>query len=105
MWSQGIGDPIDGNTYGNHPVYMEHRYNASTMSSTTHGVFLLSSNGMDILLRDKVLQYRIIGGTLDMYFFSGGAASTPTSVISDYVSAIGTPTLVPYWALGFHLCR
>jgi alpha-glucosidase len=60
---------------------------------------------MDVLLRDEVLQYRVIGGTLDMYFFSGGENSNPTEVITDYVSAIGTPALVPYWALGFHLCR
>src|SRR5882762_9844708 len=77
--------------YGNHPVYMEHRYDATKNKSTTHGVFLLSSNGMDVLLRDRVLQYRIIGGTLDIYFFSGGENSNPTSVITQYVSAIGTP--------------
>ena len=91
--------------YGNHPVYMEHRYDATKNKSTTHGVFLLSSNGMDVLLRDRVLQYRIIGGTLDLYFFSGGENSNPTSVITQYVSAIGTPALIPYWSLGFHLCR
>jgi alpha-glucosidase len=80
---------------------MEHRYSAITQKSSTHGVFLLSSNGMDVLLRAGALQYRGIG----MYFFSGGENSNLTEVITDYVSAIGTPALVPYWALGFHLCR
>lgn len=71
----------------------------------SHSVFLLSSNGMDVILRVKVLQYRVNGGTLNRYFFSGGKSVTSTYVIANYVKAIGTPTLISYWSLGFHLCR
>ncbi|KZP29132.1 glycoside hydrolase family 31 protein [Athelia psychrophila] len=107
MWSRDIGDPIDGNLYGNHPVALVHRLNGTTAS--THAVLMLSTNGMDVVIRDDVLQYRINGGTLDMYFYSGvtagKGASSPTTAIAQYVSSIGTPTLPPYWAFGFHLCR
>ncbi|KAF7976546.1 hypothetical protein HWV62_6195 [Athelia sp. TMB] len=109
MWARDITDPIDSNLYGSHPIYMEHRYNTSTGKSATHGALMLTSNGMDVVLRDGVMQYRIIGGTLDLYFFSGVSGtkgeSSPTELIAQYVSAIGKPMLPPYWSLGFHLCR
>ncbi|KZP31568.1 glycoside hydrolase family 31 protein [Athelia psychrophila] len=107
MWAGGIGDPIDGNLYGSHPISLVHRLNGTTAS--THAVLMLSTNGMDVVLRDGALQYRINGGTLDMYFYSGvtsgKGASSPTTAIAQYVRSIGTPMLPPYWSLGFHLCR
>ena len=64
--------------YGNHPVYYEHR------STGTHGVFLLSSNGMDVKINQEKLssgygssstattiEYNVIGGILDFYFLAG----------------------------------
>ena len=41
---------------GSHPFYMEVR------EGKAHGVFLRNSNGMDILLDDTSLTYRVIGG-------------------------------------------
>jgi hypothetical protein len=38
------GTPQGENLYGAHPIYFDHRGNA------THGVFLLNSNGMDIYI-------------------------------------------------------
>ncbi|KAF7314145.1 Glycoside hydrolase family 31 protein [Mycena chlorophos] len=108
MWARDIADPIDQNLYGVHPIYMEHRYNATTSTSSSHGVFLLSANGADIMLLTppssnvSLIQYRMIGGTLDLYFLSG---PTPLDVIEQYSEIVGTPTWQPYWGFGFHLCR
>jgi alpha-glucosidase len=44
----------------------------------------------------------MLGGILDLYFFSG---PTPVSTIEQYGALVGTPAWVPYWAFGFHLCR
>lgn len=67
--------PVGTNLYGNHPVYFEHR------TTGTHGVFLLSSNGMDVMINQEnggtTLEYNVIGGVFDFYFF-GGACLSPT---------------------------
>src|ERR1700737_666123 len=74
------GDPIDGNIYGSHPVYFQHKYtNGSTgRNHSTHAVYLRNTNGMDILLRNTTLQYRVIGGIFDLYFYTG---PSPTDVV------------------------
>ncbi|KAI5118349.1 hypothetical protein M0805_009152 [Coniferiporia weirii] len=108
LWARDVADPIDANMYGSHPIYMEHRYNSTTNSSQTHGVFLMSSSGMDILLLTppnsdvSLVQYRMIGGVMDLYFFSG---PTPQTVVEQYGAVTGLPTWQPYWGFGFHLCR
>lgn len=75
---------------------------ANGSSSTSHGVFLSSSQGMDIVLRDGVIEYRVLGGSLDFYFVAG---PTPNAVIEQLSGAYGKPALPPYWAFGFHQCR
>ncbi|KAF4566163.1 hypothetical protein EYR36_011578 [Pleurotus pulmonarius] len=108
MWARDIADPIDENIYGSHPVYLEHRYNAATKKSHSHGVFLLSAAGADILLLTppgsavSLVEYRMIGGVLDFYFFSG---PTPQDVVEQYGALVGLPTWQPIWGFGFHLCR
>jgi hypothetical protein len=61
MWSRDAGDPEDQNIYGNHPVYLETRFEPEGNTSLSHGVFLLSSQGMDVLLRPGVVEYRVLG--------------------------------------------
>jgi len=67
-----------------------------------------SSAGADILLltppsaNTSLIEYRLIGGTLDFYFFSG---PKPQSVIEQYGALVGLPTWQPAWAFGFQLCR
>ncbi|KAJ6533997.1 glycoside hydrolase family 31 protein [Mycena vulgaris] len=105
-WARDIQDPIDQNMYGSHPVYLEHRYNETTNEAQTHGVFLFSSSGADILLltppesMQSLVQYRMIGGVLDLYFFSGPSAP---AVIEQYGALVGLPAWLPSWAFGFHL--
>lgn len=67
-----------------------------------------SAAGSDIIVasppssNQSLVQYRIIGGTLDLYFFSG---PDPKSVIEQYGQVVGLPTRPPNWGFGFHLCR
>ncbi|KII83953.1 glycoside hydrolase family 31 protein [Plicaturopsis crispa FD-325 SS-3] len=108
FWARDIQDPLDENVYGSHPIYLEHRYNQTTQKSQSHGVFLLSSSGADVLLRTppssnvSLVQYRMLGGILDFYLFSG---PSPKSVVEQYGALIGLPTWQPAWGFGFHLCR
>jgi alpha-glucosidase len=109
-WARDVADPIDENEYGTHPVYLEHRFDSSagSGSSRTHGVFLKSAAGEDVILQTpsgantSLIQYRTVGGTLDLYFFSG---PTSTDVIQQYGATVGLPTWMPMWSLGYHLCR
>lgn len=103
LWSRdSYGVPQDSNLYGNHPVYYEHR------DSGTHAVLMLNSNGMDIKLRNSnttgaySLEYNIIGGILDLYFFAG---PDPIEVAKQYSEVVGLPAMMPYWGFGFHQCR
>ncbi|XP_054771787.2 sucrase-isomaltase, intestinal-like [Lytechinus pictus] len=91
--------PVDAwNLYGHHPFYM-----CVEDGGNTHGVFLLNSNAMDIVLQPTpALTYRTIGGVLDFYIFTG---PTPEKVIQQYGEVIGRPVMVPYWSLGFQLSR
>lgn len=104
LWSRdAYGVPNGTNLYGNHPIYFEHRVTG------THGVFLLSSNGMDIKINTTTeegttLEYNVIGGVLDLYFLAG-SETDPTEVARQYAEVVGTPAEVPYWAFGLHQCR
>ena len=58
----------------------------------------MNSNGMDVVLTDSTIQFRMIGGVLDMYFLMG---PTPNAVNDQLTQVIGRPVMPPYWALGF----
>uniref|UniRef100_A0A4W3J130 Alpha glucosidase 2 n=1 Tax=Callorhinchus milii TaxID=7868 RepID=A0A4W3J130_CALMI len=86
------------NLYGVHPFYLSIEPNG-----TSHGVFLLNSNAMDVVLQPvPALTWRTIGGVLDFYIFMG---PDPNSVIQQYLEVVGRPAMPPAWGLGFHLCR
>ncbi|KAI0274382.1 alpha-glucosidase [Russula aff. rugulosa BPL654] len=105
LWSHdAYGIPRGTNLYGNHPVYFEHRPYGGT-----HGVFLLSSSGMDVkILSDgesaTSLEYNVIGGVFDFYFLAG-SETDPVEVSRQYAQIAGTPAEVPYWSFGLHQCR
>ncbi|KAI0318301.1 glycosyl hydrolases family 31-domain-containing protein [Amylostereum chailletii] len=108
MWARNAPDPPNENLYGSHAVYLEHRFDNTINASQSHGVFLSNSAGADILLatppgsNTSLIQYRMLGGTLDLYFLSG---PEPKRVIEQYSDVVGLPTWQPMWAFGFHLCR
>jgi alpha-glucosidase len=87
-----VGDaflPKQANLYSSHPIYLEMR------DGQAHGVFLASSNGMDIFI-DKTetgqqyLEYNVIGGVLDFYFLAG---PSPADVGRQYAEVVGTVSL------------
>ncbi|KAH8977329.1 glycosyl hydrolases family 31-domain-containing protein [Lactarius hatsudake] len=108
MWNRDEADPMDENIYGSHSVYLEHRWVPSTATFQSHGVFLSSAAGSDIILatppssNQSLIQFRLIGGTLDLYFFSG---PDPKSVVEQYGQVVGLPARLPNWSFGLHLCR
>lgn len=102
LWNQdSYGIPNESNLYGAHPFYLDHRADGS------HGVLLLNSNGMDIMINkdaagQQYLEYNTLGGVFDFYFFSG---PDPVSAVQEYSALAGTPAMPPYWGLGYHNCR
>ncbi|KAK9491660.1 glycosyl hydrolases family 31-domain-containing protein [Lipomyces doorenjongii] len=96
LWNIDQGTTRKNNAYGSHPVYYELR------DGLVHGVFLRNSNGMDIALVPGQITYRVLGGVLDFFVFTG---PTPAAALGQYTSIIGKPAFVPLWTLGFHQCR
>ncbi|KAG9473611.1 hypothetical protein GDO78_004094, partial [Eleutherodactylus coqui] len=98
FWNRDLVPQKEANLYGSHPFYL-----ALEKDGSAHGVFLLNSNAMDVLLQPTpALTWRTIGGILDFYVFLG---PEPKSVIRQYHEVIGLPFMPPFWGLGFHICR
>ena len=122
FYAADAGDPIDGNIYGNHPIYLDTRYyeiddstgertlvttqdvNAEgNYDSMTHGVYVRNAHGMEAIMNPSNLTWRAIGGSIDMYVFDG---PTQEAVTKQYqYGAIGFPAMQQYWMFGYHQCR
>ncbi|KAG7114730.1 alpha/beta-glucosidase agdC like protein [Verticillium longisporum] len=90
LWNRdSYGVPYGSNLYGSHPFYIEQR------ETGTHGVFLLNSNGMDVMVNKddagQYLEYNTLGGVLDFWFLSG---PSPVDVVKQY-SDIVVPLRLP----------
>ncbi|XP_072453828.1 lysosomal alpha-glucosidase-like isoform X2 [Notamacropus eugenii] len=98
FWARDVPPTESYNLYGVHPFYL-----SMEEAGSAHGVFLLNSNAMEVVLQPApALTWRTVGGILDFYIFLG---PDPSSVVQQYQQVIGFPTMPPYWGLGFHLCR
>ncbi|XP_033124429.1 lysosomal alpha-glucosidase-like isoform X2 [Anneissia japonica] len=98
FWARDQPPDAGNNLYGSHPFYLN-----MDSSGNTHGVFLLNSNAMEVVLQPTpAITYRTIGGILDFYIFLG---PKPEAVVQQYTEVIGRSYMPPYWGLGFHLCR
>ncbi|XP_060108603.1 lysosomal alpha-glucosidase [Heteronotia binoei] len=98
LWNRDMPPAPSANLYGSHPFYL-----VLEEGGLAHGVFLLNSNAMDVILQPSpAITWRTTGGILDFYIFLG---PDPKSVVRQYLDVIGYPFMPPYWALGFHLCR
>lgn len=122
IYAADVGDPIDQNIYGSHPFYLQTKYfevgkdNSTTLvtqqldstnatgnyTSSSHGLYFRNAHGMEVLLQPTNVTWRTLGGSIDLYFFSG---PTQPDVTSQYLNVIGKPTLQNYWGFGFHQCR
>ncbi|KAI0466290.1 glycoside hydrolase family 31 protein [Xylaria cf. heliscus] len=120
LYTADVGDIVDANLYGFHPIYLDTRYfeldqlgnmiyaahptNTSiSYKSFTHGVFQRNAHTQEILLRGEGITWRALGGTIDLYFFEG---PTQDHVTRSYQrSAIGLPAMQQYWTFGYHHCR
>ncbi|KAK3330083.1 putative alpha-glucosidase precursor [Apodospora peruviana] len=120
LFAADVGDTIDANIYSSHPIYLDTRYythdesggmnyvaNATDKSaeyiSRTHGVYLRNAHAQEVLLRPSGISWRTIGGSIDLYFYSGPSA--PDVIKSYQLSATGLPAMQQYWTLGYHQCR
>ncbi|XP_073350989.1 lysosomal alpha-glucosidase [Pagrus major] len=98
LWNRDMAPHADANLYGSHPFYI-----VQEEDGLAHGVFLLNSNAVGVMLQPTpALTWVAIGGILDLYVFMG---PDPQSVTRQYLQVIGYPMMPPYWSLGFHLCR
>ncbi|XP_032097324.1 lysosomal alpha-glucosidase isoform X1 [Sapajus apella] len=98
LWNRDLAPTPGANLYGSHPFYL-----VLEDGGSAHGVFLLNSNAMDVVLQPSpALSWRSTGGILDVYVFLG---PEPKSVVRQYLDVVGYPFMPPYWGLGFHLCR
>ncbi|CAN8101423.1 unnamed protein product [Discula destructiva] len=115
LFAADVGDNIDANIYGTHPVYLDTRYfqdgqyvaNATDTSAQytpyTHGVYLRNAHSQEILLRAEGITWRTLGGTIDLYFYAGPSAA---DIIQTYqTTTVGLPAMQQYWAFGYNQCR
>ena len=110
------------NIYGSHPFYLDTRYyevdsgtgNLTLVTSNetnatgeyisySHGVFNRNAHAQEILLRPTNITWRLLGGSIDLFFFPG---PTQAEVTKSYqMGVIGLPAMQQYFSFGFHQCR
>lgn len=120
LYNADVGDIIDANLYGFHPIYLDTRYfgvsqdgemtyaarpadKSVQYKSFTHGLFQRNAHTQEIILHESKITWRALGGTIDLHFFEG---PTQEQVIKSYqASAVGLPAMQQYWTFGYHHCR
>ncbi|KAI0160430.1 family 31 glycosyl hydrolase [Xylariaceae sp. FL1272] len=120
MLNADVGDLVDKNLYGTHPIYLDTRYfevdesgdltyapdatnKSAAYRSYTHGVFQRNAHAQEVVLQESSITWRALGGSIDLYFFEGPTQDKVTKAYQ--TSAIGLPAMQQYWTFGFHQCR
>ena len=122
LYAADVGDPIDENIYGTHPLYVDTRYyemdestgnltlvtsnetdSSSDYVSYSHGLYNRNAHGQEILLRASNITWRALGGSIDLYFYAGPTVNDITASLQ--TSTIGLPAMQQYFTFGFHQCR
>ncbi|XP_028310822.1 lysosomal alpha-glucosidase-like, partial [Gouania willdenowi] len=81
FWNRDMAPHADVNLYGSHPFYI-----VQEEDGFAHGVFLLNSNAIEVMLQPTpALTWVSTGGILDLYVFLG---PDPQSVIRQYLQII-----------------
>jgi alpha-glucosidase len=75
----------------------------SKYTSYTHVVYNRNSHGQEVLLSSSNITWRLLGGSVDLFFFDG--PSPPEAIRNYQSSATGFPAMQQYWAFGYHQCR
>ena len=91
---------VGSNLWGVHPYFTNLEFTGNKTNS--HGILFLNSNAMDITLQPGTVTWRSTGGIFDFLIMLG---PSPADVTKQYTSIIGRPVMVPYWSLGFQVCR
>lgn len=88
-YTNGTGNSTDDE----HPSY----------ESYVHGVYLRNIHGQEIKFEPEKLTWRLLGGSIDLFFYAG---PTQAEVTKQYLTSTDAlPAMQSYWTLGFHLCR
>ena len=74
------------NLYGSYPVYFQLLPNGRA-----NGAVLFNSNGMDVTLLENAINYKVIGGVVDLVVFIG---PTPADALAQYTAFVGRPAMV-----------
>lgn len=84
---------------GAHPFYMNFERTPGYM----YGLYLRTSAPLEVsVLPIPAVVFRGVGTLWDLRIMAG---PTPRDVTRQYTGMVGRPTMPPYWALGYHLCR
>jgi alpha-glucosidase len=71
--------------------------------SFSHTVYNRNAHGQEVLLRSNNITWRLLGGSVDLFFFDG---PTPAEAITNFqTAATGYPAMQQYWSFGYHQCR
>lgn len=111
LWSLDTANPVEtakppgNNLYGTHPIYM-----GMASDDTWFGVYTNLAAAQDWWIktddsganRNVGINTYAVGGAGDLYFMMGADANVVTKM---YHTIVGTPVLIPQWALGWNQCK
>ncbi|KAF3908943.1 Alpha-glucosidase [Orbilia brochopaga] len=96
FWARDAQTPLHENAYSSLPMFL------AWHKGTAFGVYLHNSNAMDMVYTEGKMTWKVVGGILDFYVYTG---PTYEAVIRQHQHVVGFPRVPPYWTLGYHQCR